>query len=121
MNARETAEDEFTGPGLRAAKALSKSGLIFTRVANGMFMDYLGLPNVQSHLRPFNWALNVPARSAAIPGTGNEKFSVTYSKDLARFLDRLVDEDEWPEWSIISGADTCLNELVTLAEKITGK
>lgn len=121
MNARETAEDEFTGPGLRAAKVLAKSGLTYTRVANGMFMDYLGLPNIQSHLRPFNWALNVPARSAAIPGTGNEQFTVTYSKDLARFLDRLVDEAEWPEWSIISGADTSLNELVTLAEKITGE
>lgn len=121
MSARRTAEDEFTGPGLRAAKVLAESGLTYTRVANGMFMDYLGLPNIESHLRPFNWALNVPARSAAIPGTGNEKFTVTYSKDLARFLDRLVDKAEWPEWSIISGADTSLNELVTLAEKITGK
>lgn len=118
---RETAADEFTGPVLRAAKALAESGLTFTRVASGMFMDYFGLPNVPSHLRPFGWALNVPGRAVAIPGTGDEKFSVTYSKDLALFLDRLVDEAEWPEWSIISGADTCLNELVALAEKITGK
>lgn len=86
-----------------------------------MFMDYFGIPNIPSHLRPFGWALNVPGRAVAIPGTGDEKFSVTYSKDLALFLDRLVDEAEWPEWSIISGADTCLNELVALAEKITGK
>lgn len=121
MNARETAEDAFTGPGLHAAKALAESGLTFTRVANGMFMDYFGLPHVQSHLRSYNWALNVRGRSAAIPGTGNEKFSLTYSKDLALFLDRLVDEAEWQEWSIISGADTCLNELVALAENITGK
>lgn len=121
MNARETVQDEFTGFGLRAAKALAESGLTFTRVANGMFMDYFGLPNIQSHLRPFGWAINVPARSAAIPGTGNEKFSVTYSKDVALFLDRLIDEAEWPEWSIISGADTCLNEIVALAEKLTGK
>ncbi|KAK7702386.1 hypothetical protein SLS64_009678 [Diaporthe eres] len=108
------------GPGLRAAEALAKSGLTYTRVANGMFMDYFGLPNIPSHLRPFNWALNVPARSVAIPGTGNEQFSMLYFKDLARFLDRLVDEPEWQKWSIISGADTCMNELVALAEKITG-
>lgn len=121
MNARETPEDEFTGPGLRAAKALAKSGLTFTRVAIGMFMDYFGLPNIPSHFRPFNWALNVVGRSAAIPGTGNEQFTLSYSKDVARFLDRLLDEAEWPEWSIISGADTSLNELVALAEKATGK
>lgn len=120
MHARQTTEDEFTGAGLRAAEALAKTGLKFTRVANGMFMDYFG-PSIPSHLRPFTWALNVPKRSAVIPGTGNEKFSLTYSKDVARFVDRLVDEAEWPEWSIISGADTCLNELVALAEKITGK
>ncbi|KAF6817734.1 NmrA-like family protein [Colletotrichum musicola] len=117
----ETDEDEMTGPGLRAAEALAKSGLTFTRVANGMFMDYFGLPNISSHLRSFNWAVNVPARSAAIPGTGDERFSVTYSQDVARFVDRLLDEPEWPEWSIVSGADTCLNELVALSEKITGE
>ncbi|KAF6790722.1 NmrA-like family protein [Colletotrichum sojae] len=119
--AGETDEDEMTGPGLRAVEALAKSGLKFTRVANGMFMDYFGLPNVPSHLRPFNWAVNVPARIADIPGAGNERFSVTYSKDLARFLDRLLDEPEWQEWGIISGADICLNELVALSEKITGE
>ncbi|EQB47239.1 hypothetical protein CGLO_13637 [Colletotrichum gloeosporioides Cg-14] len=116
----ETVEDAMTGPGLRAAKALAKTELVFTRVASGMFMDYFGLPNIPSHLRPFQWGLNVPARKAAIPGNGNEQFSVTYSKDLARFLDRLLDETSWPEWSIISGTDTCMNELVSLAEKATG-
>ncbi|CAI0651643.1 unnamed protein product [Colletotrichum noveboracense] len=115
-----TVEDAMTGPGLRAAKALAKAELVFTRVASGMFMDYFGLPNIPSHLRPFRWGLNVPARKAAIPGNGNEQFSVTYSKDLARFLDRLPDETSWPEWSIISGTDTCMNELVSLAEKVTG-
>lgn len=84
-------------------------------------MDYFGLPNIESHMKPFNWALNVPGRSAAIPGTGNEQFTLAYSKDIARFLDRLVDEAEWPEWSFISGTDTCLNDLVALSEKITGK
>lgn len=118
---RETDEDEMTGPGLRAADALAEAGLTSTRVANGMVMDYFGPPNVPSRLRPFNWAVNVPARAAAIPGTGDERFSVTYSKDLARFLDRLLDEPEWQEWSIISGADTCLNELVALSEEITGE
>ncbi|KAH9238381.1 hypothetical protein K456DRAFT_1746484 [Colletotrichum gloeosporioides 23] len=100
--------------------ALAKTELVFTRVASGMFMDYFSLPNIPSHLRPFRWGLNVPARKAAIPGNGNEQFSVTYSKDLARFLDRLPDETSWPEWSIISGTDTCMNELVSLAEKVTG-
>ncbi|KAL0944654.1 NmrA-like family protein [Colletotrichum truncatum] len=113
--------DDFTGPGLRAAETLAKSGLTFTRIAQGIFMDYFGQPNIPSHLRPFKWAIDVPSRRAAIPGTGNETLSLTYSKDLARFVDRLVDDDVWPEYSIICGADTTLNEIVAAAEEATGE
>ncbi|KAG6357402.1 hypothetical protein INS49_013279 [Diaporthe citri] len=107
--AGETAPDDFTGPVLRAAKALAESRLTYARVANVMFMDYFGLPK---HPEPSETFQLVPQRARA--------YSMLYSKDLARFLDRLINEPEWQEWSIISGADTCLNELVALAEKITG-
>lgn len=86
----------------------------------GLFMDYFGLPNIPSTLRPFKWALDIGSRRAAIPGTGDEPLSMTYSRDVARFVARLVDETEWPKFSSISGSDTCLNEIVRLSETITG-
>ncbi|KAH8654236.1 hypothetical protein BGZ61DRAFT_373790 [Ilyonectria robusta] len=107
-------------PSEYAGYALEKSGLKYTRFAIGVFMDYFGQPYIPSHLRPFKWALDIESRRAAIPGTGNEVLSMTYSKDVARFVDRLVDEDEWPEVSIVSGSDTTLNEMVAIAERVTG-
>jgi nucleoside-diphosphate-sugar epimerase len=85
-----------------------------------MFMDYMGLPHIPSHLRNFPWAFDFPSRRAVVSGTGNELITMTYSKDLARFVARLVDEDEWSEWSFISGSDVTQNQIVAIAEKAIG-
>ncbi|KAK7408893.1 hypothetical protein QQX98_008954 [Neonectria punicea] len=111
--------DELSGPILRAREALSKIGLKTTRVANGMFMDYFGQPNIPGTLRHIKWAIDVAAGRAVIPGTSNEVLFLTYSRDVGRFMARLTDDDEWSGFSNISGADTCLNEIVPIAEKVT--
>lgn len=111
----------MAAPALRAALALKKTTLEYTHVSNGIFMDYFGHPNVPSHLRSFRWAVNFAERRAAIPGTGDERISLTYSKDVARFVDRLLDEDKWPRDSIVCGSDTSINEIVAIAERVTGK
>lgn len=110
----------MTANTLQTVEALEKSGLKYTRFAIGVVMDYFGQPHIPSHLRPFKWALDIESRRAAIPGTGNEVLSMTYSKDVARFVDRLVDEDKWPKVSIVSGSDTTLNDMVAIAERVTG-
>ena len=110
----------LTAPLLRAAEALDKTGLTYTRVGNGMFMDYMGLPYVPSYLRPFKWAIDVSSRRAAIPGTGNEPITMTYSRDVTRFVARLVEEDKWPQYSLISGSDTTFNHIVALIEETIG-
>lgn len=107
-------------PILRAREALVKTGLKTTHFGNGVFMDYFGHPYIPSTLRPFKWAIDVPSRRAAIPGTGDEVVTMTYSKDVARFMARLLDDDEWPKFSRVSGADTCLNEILAIAERVTG-
>ncbi|KAL6365989.1 hypothetical protein LRP88_00572 [Fusarium phalaenopsidis] len=110
----------MTSPLVHAAEALDKSSLKYTRIAIGMFMDYMGLPHIPSHLRKFPWAYDFPSRRAVVSGTGNEPITMTYSKDLARFVARLVDEDEWSEWSFISGSDVTQNQIVAIAEKAIG-
>ncbi|KAK6207982.1 hypothetical protein QIS74_13063 [Colletotrichum tabaci] len=112
--------DEMSGPVLRARETLSKTELKTTRFANGIFMDYFGQPGIPSTLRPFRWAVDVPSRRAAIPGTGEEALTVTYSRDVGRFVARLMDDEEWCEYSNVSGSDTCLNEIVAIAEGLTG-
>lgn len=114
-------ENKFTAGVLRAVDALHESGLQYTRFAIGMFMDYFGTPNIPSHLRPFIWGVDIAKRRAAIPGSGDEIISMTYSKDVARFIERLLEDGDWPEYSIVSGSDTSFNEILALAQEYTGK
>ncbi|KXH60832.1 hypothetical protein CNYM01_09372 [Colletotrichum nymphaeae SA-01] len=108
------------GAWLDAIAALKKTGLVYTRVINGWFMDYFGMPHTPSNLTPHTWAVDIANRRAAIPGTGNEPMTLTYSVDVARFVVRMLDDTDWPEVSIISGSDTTFNEILGLAEKLTG-
>ncbi|KAJ4191681.1 hypothetical protein NW759_016673 [Fusarium solani] len=105
---------------LKSVNALRSSSLQFTRFANGFFMDYWGMPNIPSNLWPYTWAIDVANRRAAIPGTGNDVLSLTYSVDVAKFVIRCLDADEWPEISILAGSDITFNELLAIAEKIQG-
>ncbi|RSL53855.1 hypothetical protein CEP53_007604 [Fusarium sp. AF-6] len=111
----------MTIPLLQAVEALDKSSLKYTRIAIGMIMDYLGLPHIPSNLRNFPWAFDFPSHRAVISGTGNEPITLTYSKDIARFVARLVEEEEWPEYSFISGSDVTQNQIVAIAEKVLGE
>ncbi|KAH7176095.1 hypothetical protein EDB81DRAFT_836262 [Dactylonectria macrodidyma] len=111
-----------SGQTRRFIPTLKKSSLKYTRFTNGWFMDYFGLPNIQSDLSAHVWALDVATRRAAIPGAGNEPLTLTYSVDVARFVVRLLDDEgAWPEHSIISGSDTTFNQMLAHAENITGK
>ncbi|RTE70672.1 hypothetical protein BHE90_014926 [Fusarium euwallaceae] len=110
----------MTLPLLQAVEALDKSSLKYTRIAIGIIMDYLGLPHIPSNLRSFPWAFDFASRRAVVSGTGNELITLTYSKDVSRFVARLVDEDEWPECSFISGSDVTQNQIVAIAEKVLG-
>ncbi|KAJ4136542.1 hypothetical protein NW768_004158 [Fusarium equiseti] len=114
-------ENEFTAGIIRAGGALKNSGLQYTRFAIGIFMDYFGIPNIPSNLSPFIWGVDVARRCAAIPGSGNEIMAMTYSRDVARFIGRLLEDEDWPEYSIISGSDTSFNEILHLAQECTGK
>ncbi|KXH43657.1 hypothetical protein CSIM01_11984 [Colletotrichum simmondsii] len=105
---------------LDAVAALKKTSLTYTRVINGWFMDYFGMPHIPSSLHPHTWAVDIANRRAAIPGTGNELMTLTYSVDVARFVVRMLDDTDWPEVSIISGSDTTFNEILGFAEKLTG-
>ncbi|KAL2679199.1 hypothetical protein Neosp_009963 [[Neocosmospora] mangrovei] len=97
-----------------------KSQLEYTHFANGIFMDYWGMPHVQSNLDPFKWGIDMVGRKAVVPGTGSDVFSTTYSVDVARFLVRSLDLEKWSKSNIVCGSDITFNDVIALAEKITG-
>ncbi|KAK6218582.1 hypothetical protein QIS74_06462 [Colletotrichum tabaci] len=122
LNTPEFAKVEsFAKPWVRAADALKASGLEYTRFVNGFFMDYWGMPHIKTHMPAFNFAFDIENCKAVIPGSGNEPLTLTYTVDVARFVVRALDVEDWPELSIISGSDLTLNEALAKIERIRGK
>ncbi|PIG88671.1 hypothetical protein AARAC_000514, partial [Aspergillus arachidicola] len=105
---------------LLAAEKLRSSGLEYTLVSNGFFMDYYGLPKVKSYLQPFVFAVDIANNTAAIPGSGNVPVVFTHTFDVAQYVAALIGEEKWNERSIIIGDKLTWNDLVSLAETTKG-
>ncbi|KAF9872797.1 NmrA-like family protein [Colletotrichum karsti] len=116
-NIREAFGEQFR---LASQLALEKSGLQYTRIFAGVFMDYWAMPHVHSYLAPFSPGIDMSLKKAVVPGSGNDVFTVTYSIDLARFIVRLLDEETWPKTAPVSGSDVTFNEVIALVEKTLG-
>lgn len=81
---------------------------------NGHFYDYYGYPKVKTYLKHADFLVDIANKAAAVPGSGEDKVAFTYSFDVARFVDDLVNtEEKWPKHSVIigekinSGRDGC--------------
>ncbi|KAL8918181.1 MAG: hypothetical protein Q9208_007533 [Pyrenodesmia sp. 3 TL-2023] len=104
-----------------AAELEKHPDLEYTMVFNGYFMDYFGMPHCQSHLPCEPPYIDIPAGKAAIPGSGNDKATVTYTKDVAKFVRKLVESTpKWPTHSLIAGDVVTLNEVVEAAQEARG-
>ncbi|KAL4921382.1 pyridoxal phosphate-dependent transferase [Aspergillus aurantiobrunneus] len=106
---------------LDAANLLKTTSLQFTRVIPGFFMDYWGMPHVQSNLEAMTFGVDMANCEAVIPGDGNDVIGMTYTYDMAEFIAQLLDVEEWDEYSVIVGDDVTFNQLVKIAEKVRGR
>lgn len=105
---------------LAAAQKLQSTSLEYTLVSNGFFLDYYGLPKVESYLQPFVFAIDMANDAAAIPGSGVTPVVFTHTFDVARFVVALVDQASWPKRSIIVGDKKTWNEVLSIAEEVKG-
>ncbi|RMJ17654.1 hypothetical protein CDV36_002640 [Fusarium kuroshium] len=97
-------------------------GIEYTIVTNGHFSDYYGYPKVKSYLKHADFLVDIRNKTAAIPGSGNDKVVFTYSFDVARFVDALISTSKkWPKRSIIIGDVITMNDLFKLAEEARGE
>lgn len=104
-----------------AIDELEKTQLTYTRIANGWFLDYYGMPHWKTHLEPWINVMNVEKKWAVIPGDGNVKASFITSQDMSRFVARLMDLEKWNKVSPIIANTLSFSELVEMAEKARGK
>lgn len=83
-------------------------------------MDYWGMPNVKTNLSPYTFGIDISSGIAAIPGDGSDVICMTYTYDMATYLVKALDLDEWPEFSVIVGDQVTYNQILAMAEEITG-
>ena len=67
-----------------------------------------------------NIAVDVQNREACIPGDGNIPITMIYSYDAATLVAKLLEVDEWSEFSFCNGDDTTLSEVLRMAEELCG-
>lgn len=105
---------------LDAADLLRNSHLQFTRIILGWTLDHYGNPRVPSNLKPFSYAIDFHNRRAAIPGDGTAPVAFLHTKDLAKYIAAMLEQDNWPEHSAFAGDRMSWGELLALAEEVTG-
>lgn len=102
--------------------ALRKTNLEWTQFHNSLFLDYYGLPYIESYLNPLIFAVDIANKTAAIPGsTGNEIISFTYTKDLAKFVVAALGLPKWDEAFHCYSDNATWNEVIQIAEETTGE
>lgn len=105
---------------LDAADRLKSSSLKYTRVIPGFFMDYWGMPHVKTNLHPYIFGIDIAGGVAAIPGDGNDVICMTYTYDLAKYMAKILELQEWPEFSVFVGDEVTYNQILAIAEEVRG-
>lgn len=78
------------------------------------------MPFIKTQIPPMTFAVDIKNRLAAIPGTGEEPISFTYTYDVATFLDAFLDEPKWEELTYCYGEKLTWNKFISIAEEVTG-
>jgi hypothetical protein len=105
----------------QSVEVLNKTNLEWTQFHNGLFLDYYGMPHIESYLDPLVVFVDIAHRTAAIPGSGDELINLTYTKDLAKFVVAALSLEKWDKVLYVYSDQTSINQIVQLAEETTGK
>lgn len=106
----------------QSVDVLRQTDLEWTQFHNGLFLDYYGIPHVESHLTPLVFFVDIEHRTAAIPGsTGDEIVNFTYTKDLAKFVVAVLGLHAWDEVYTVYSDQASIKQIIQLAEEATGK
>ncbi|KAL6809366.1 hypothetical protein GGI42DRAFT_340498 [Trichoderma sp. SZMC 28013] len=106
---------------LASIEQLRESNLEWTRFYNGYFLDYYGMPYIDTHIsEQVTFIFDIANKAAVIPGTGNDLVSFTYTRDVASFVVKALDLPTWEEEMFCYGDKVTLNQFLGLAEEATG-
>ncbi|CAH0023676.1 unnamed protein product [Clonostachys rhizophaga] len=99
---------------------LRSTDLKFTTVYNGTIIDQVGTPHIRSHMGVYGIHIDMANRAAAIPGSGNDVVSFTYSFDIARFVEAALGLENWETEMYCYSDNITHNEILSIAEETVG-
>ncbi|EEB88898.1 hypothetical protein MPER_13075 [Moniliophthora perniciosa FA553] len=110
---------------LRALKARHPH-LEWTKFVPGVFTNYFafgspGMDEAMKYLSRRAVRVDISNGTANIPGDGETKLYFTTAEDTARFVAEATQLESWPEKLDMAGDVLGLNEVVKIAEDVTGK
>jgi nucleoside-diphosphate-sugar epimerase len=100
---------------------LKKTGLSYTTVVNGCFLDYWCTKAFKSYMTPVTTFIDIANEFAAIPGTGDTPVAFTHTADVARYVVALLQKESWDPISYVVGDRVTMNQFLRLAEAAKGK
>lgn len=100
---------------------MAKTRLEYTAFNVGWFMEYYGMPHVETYITQTTFIVDMANKHAAIPGDGTQPMTFTYTKDVAKFVVAALDLPTWDRNTFVIGDKMTWNDFVKLAEKARGK
>lgn len=93
----------------------------WTLVAIGWLADY-AVPAKNRYIKDIGDAvpINLADSRIVIPGTGNEPVDITWARDVAKALAKLVDAPTWEPYTYLSGERTCWNDVARVVKQKYG-
>nr|B1GVX5.1 RecName: Full=Oxidoreductase BOA1; AltName: Full=Botcinic acid biosynthesis cluster A protein 1 [Botrytis cinerea B05.10]CAP58784.1 hypothetical protein [Botrytis cinerea] len=110
-----------TGLKAVAVKELAKTHLEYTSFVNGLFLDYLCMPTVPSHLAAGIRFFDIPSRTSVGIGSGTVPLVMTHTRDVGRFVVASLSLPKWENRSFIVGDRQSWHDVINIAGKITGE
>ncbi|KAF4976143.1 hypothetical protein FZEAL_7162 [Fusarium zealandicum] len=101
---------------LQALERVKATKLEYTRYVIGFLMDYYGFPAETIPVQPLAVILDMDNHAAAIPGTGNDKITLTHSETIGKFVSASLDLEKWPETSWIIGDTLTWREALEIVQ-----
>jgi nucleoside-diphosphate-sugar epimerase len=105
---------------IAARLELEKTMLEWIAFNVGWFLDYFGLPNVDTYLQQTTFVVDMANRRAAIPGDGKQCMTFTYSLDVAKFVAEVLELPRWDRNTVVIGEKLTWEEFIDLAEEVRG-
>jgi len=99
---------------------LERSGLEWTAFNSGWFLEYYGMPYIKTYIQQTTFVVDMANKRAAIPGTGKDLMTFTYSLDVAKFVVEALELPRWNRDLIVIGDKMTWKQFVELAESARG-